>query len=380
MLQILRIKISCSGATNAKEDHSNPLITKFLPNWQNKWKNCEFFLNDSAITKADYWIIVDDVDLDEEECEVDSHNIILMTGEPQSIKRYDNFPEFVKQFGRVYTSHQNFKHPQVFPCRPPINWWIDGGSPIKSKEEFQNWQGDGLGYDDFKNLKEVKKEKLLSVFCSDKFFTEGHKARFNFCKELKKHFKDQIDWFGNGVRAIDNKWDGIAPYKYNIVLENFNGPDYWTEKLIDPLMVLTYPIYSGSNNINEYFLQNNISTIDIKYPKTAIAKIKKLIADNSYEKSRDQLLQMRDLVMDEHNMFNLIHKITKKDQESGINIDKKQLMKIRKEKFFILQTSSSATKSSKNLIQRIKNSLNKKVRKTKNYFIDYLLLIKFKIG
>jgi hypothetical protein len=145
-------------------------------------------------------------------------------------------------------------------------------------------------------------------------------------------------------------------------------------------MVLTYPIYSGSNNINEYFLQNNISTIDIKYPKTAIAKIKKLIADNSYEKSLDQLLQMRDLVMDEYNMFNLIHKITKKDQESGLNIDKKQLIKIRKEKFFILQTSSSVTKSRKNLIQRIKNSLNKKVRKIKNYFIDYLLLIKFKVG
>ena len=78
--------------------------------------------------------------------------------------------------------------------------------------------------------------------------------------------------------------------------------------------------------------------------------------------------------------FNLIHKITKKDQESGLNIDKKQLIKIRKEKFFILQTSSSVTKSRKNLIQRIKNSLNKKVRKIKNYFIDYLLLIKFKVG
>lgn len=375
---MLKIKISCAGATSAKSDHSNPLITKFLPNWQNKWKNCEFFLNDPEISKADYWVVVDDVDLDEEYCEVDSRNIIFMTGEPQSIRRYDSLPEFVKQFGRVYSSHHDFKHPKVFPCRPPINWWIDGGSPIKSKEEFQQWQGDGLGYDDFKKLKEVPKEKLLSVFCSNKFFTEGHKARFNFCKKLKEHFKDQIDWFGAGINPIDSKWNGIAPYKYHIVLENFNNPDYWTEKLIDPLMVITYPIYSGATNIDKYFPQNHIPTIDIKYPRTAIAKIEKLISEKTYERNTDQLLQMRDLVMDKYNLFNLIYEITQSDKNFGLN-DQKQMHKIKKEKLFILQNSRLPTKSRKKFLQKIRNSLVKKIKKFLNFCTDYLLLIKLKL-
>lgn len=373
---MVKVKISCSGAKSASANHSNPLITKFLPGWQNKWKNCEFFLNDTTITKADYWIIVGDVDLDEEICEVDARNIIFMTGEPRSIKSYDISSDFVNQFSRVFTSQSDFKHAKVFPCRPPINWWIDGGSPIKSKEEFDKWQGDGLGYDDFKNLREVKKDKILSVFCSNKIFTAGHKARFNFCQKLQDHFKDKLDWFGAGVRPIESKWGGIAPYKYHITLENSQSPDYWTEKLMDPLMVLTHPVYCGATNIKEYFTDAQITEIDIKYPKTAIAKIEKLIAENFYEKNFEQLISARDLAMDKYNLFNLISDIVENDS-ADLNPQK---IKIKKEQFFLLQTALAPTRCRKNISQRILNSLSKKLTRFKNFLTDYLLLIKFKIS
>jgi len=375
---MIRVKISCVGATKAKPNCDNLLIQKFLPDWGNKWKNCEFFFNDASITKADYWVIIGDINTDEESCEVAPNNVILMTGEPQSIKRYDISKDFINQFGRVFTSHHDLKHEKVFPCRPPINWWVDGGSPIKSQQEFDEWDGGKFGYDDFKNLREIKKEKLLSVFCSNKIFTEGHKARFNFCQQLKNHFKDKIDWFGNGVQPIANKIDGVAPYKYHIALENSNGPDYWTEKLMDPLMVLTHPIYCGATNIDKYFSKNQITKIDIRYPKTAIAKIEKLIAENYYEKSFDELLKARDLAMDEYNFYNIISEISKEDIASGAN-SKPQLINIKNEQCFLLQTSRSATKSRKSFFQRLKKSLVKKLIKTKNFLTDYFLLIKFKI-
>ena len=369
------IKISCAGSTEAWSDQSNPMIFKFLPGRGNVWKNCQFFWNDVGVKKADYWIIIGDIDFDEESCEVDPQNIILMTGEPRSIKSYDVSQDFVKQFARVFTSQNDLKHPQVFPCRPPINWWIDGGSPIKSKEEFQNWQGDGLGFDDFKNLRKVKKDKLLSVFCSNKIFTAGHKARFNFCQKLKDNFKDKIDWFGAGVRPIDSKWDGIAPYKYHIALENSNGSDYWTEKLMDPLMVLTHPIYCGATNINEYFSSAQITEIDIKYPKTAIAKIEKLIAKNSYEKNFDELVKARDLAMDEYNFYNLVWKIV--DSDSGlVTQNKAQLVKIKNERFFLLQMGPLPAKMRKNFFKKIQESLAKKVIKAKDFAIDYFQFLR----
>ena len=374
------IKISCCDTTKARMDGSNPMIFKFLPNKKNIWQNCEFFWNDASVKKADYWVIIGDVFLDEEECEVDKNNVIFMTGEPQSIKRYDASAEFVNQFGRIFTSHEDFKHPQVFPCRPPINWWIDEGSPIKSESEFESWQANGLGYDDFKNLHEIKKDKLLSVFCSAKVFTEGHRMRFNFCQKLKKHFGDKIDWFGAGVNPIQNKYDGIASYKYTIVLENFNSPNYVTEKLLDPYMVLTYPIYCGATNISEYFSDQQVTEIDIKYPKTAIAKIESLIEKDRYEKSLPKLVEARDLVMDKYNLFNLIYEIAKEDENKGKTFLSKNSVKIKKEQFFLLQNDYSSKRMRKNIVVRVKNSLVKKLKKIQNFLTDYFLLIKFKIG
>jgi hypothetical protein len=373
------VKISCAGTTTARADGSNPMIFKFLPNKKNIWRGCQFFWNDVSVKKADYWIVIGDIDVDEEECEVSRENIILMTGEPQSIKRYDVSQEFSKQFGRIFTSQNDFKHAKVFPCRPPLNWWIDGGSPIKTKAEFEEWQGDGLSYDDFKNLREIKKDKLLSVFCSNKIFTEGHKMRFNFCQKIKNHFKDKIDWFGNGVRPIASKWDGIAPYKYHIALENFNGPDYWTEKLMDPLMVLSHPIYCGATNIEKYFSKQQISVIDVRYPRTAIAKIERLISENFYEKNSDSLLAARDLVMDEYNFFNIISEIAESDAQKGASKEKPRSIKIKKEQHFLLQTGVPNVIIKKKFLQRLQKSALKKVRKIKLFLSDYLLLLKLKL-
>ena len=50
---------------------------------------------------------------------------------------------------------------------------------------IQNLKRD-LNY--FLSLKEIKKTKTLSVFCSDKNFTEGHRKRLDFVYGLKDHF------------------------------------------------------------------------------------------------------------------------------------------------------------------------------------------------
>ncbi len=374
-----RIKISCGDSAIASSDGSNPMITKFLPGRKNIWKNCEFFWNDKSVKKADYWFVIGDVFDAQESCEVDANNLILMTSEPPSIRRYDTSEEFVKQFGRIATCHSDFRYGKFFSSKPPINWWIDAGNPIKTQVEFDEWNGAGLGYDDFKKLREIKKEKLLSVFCSAKIFTEGHKARYDFCKKLQEHFKDKVDWFGSGVRPIVDKWDGVAPYKYHIALENFSGPNYWTEKLMDPLMVLTHPIYCGATNIRDFFSEEQVSMIDIRYPKTAIAKIEKLIEGNFYEKNLAEALKARDLVMDEYNLFNLITQITEDDAKSGLSSFKPQFKKIKKEEFFLPKSGLEPTRRRKNFLQRIKKSVAKKLKKLSNYFADYFFLARFRM-
>lgn len=177
---MIRVKISCGGVSDAALDHSNPLIYKFLPGRGNVWKGCEFFFNDASITQADYWVIIGE-SFAGETCLVPKENVIFMACEPPQTIRYDSFTPFINQFYRLYTSHENSPHPRSYRAHSPMNWWVDAGHPIKSGEEFNEWKGGGFGYDEFKKMREYEKTKLLSVFCSNKICSPGHRARFDFC-------------------------------------------------------------------------------------------------------------------------------------------------------------------------------------------------------
>ena len=200
--------------------------------------------------------------------------------------------------------------------------------------------------------------------------------RYQFCQKLKNHFKDKIDWFGAGVNPIENKWDGIAPYKYHIVLENSSSPDYWTEKLMDPYMVLTYPIYCGASNISKYFSPNQITEININHPKTAIAIIEDLLSKNDYESRIGSLLQARELVMDKYNLFEIIHQITASKKSVS---NHKQLIKLKSDRSFLSNERANFVRVRKSIISKVLSSTSKKVNKVQNFIMDNYLFAKLKL-
>ena len=62
-----------------------------------------------------------------------------------------------------------------------------------------------------------------------------------------------VDVLGRGYVPFENKWEGLLPYHYSIVIENAQEPYYFTEKIIDAMMCNTIPIYWGTPNIGDYF-------------------------------------------------------------------------------------------------------------------------------
>lgn len=86
------------------------------------------------------------------------------------------------------------------------------------------------------------KDKLISAVFSDKNFTEGHNIRH----EIFSMFKNDIDFFGamNNNR-IEHKVDGHKDYYFSIIVENWTGNSYFSEKLLDCLLTGTIPIYRG---------------------------------------------------------------------------------------------------------------------------------------
>jgi hypothetical protein len=159
------------------------------------------------------------------------------------------------------------------------------------------------------------------VIASDKQHTPGHRARYNFVERLKQYFGERLDVFGWGGLEIPDKWDGIAPYKYHIAIENSAQPDYWTEKLSDAYLAGAFPIYHGAQNITDYFPADCLQSIDINKVEASIAKIEDILKSNAFNAKR--LKNGRDLVLEKYNLFALCAEFIRSRQANRIEITQK---------------------------------------------------------
>ena len=96
------------------------------------------------------------------------------------------------------------------------------------------------------------KSKNCSLIASAKRVMEGHSVRHVVADAVKNQDLN-VDLMGRGYLPFDDKEDGLAPYRYSVIIENIQEESYFTEKLVDCLLCKTIPIYWGAPNIGEYF-------------------------------------------------------------------------------------------------------------------------------
>jgi hypothetical protein len=86
---------------------------------------------------------------------------------------------------------------------------------------------------------------------SSKKGAEGHKLRHLIADIVYR--KGGAALLGTGSNhALDDKWDGLSPYKFSIIIESCQKKGYFSEKLIDCLLLGTVPIYWGCPNLSDY--------------------------------------------------------------------------------------------------------------------------------
>ena len=276
--------------------HSDWPVLRQTPGEKGVWGNCQFFVNQD-MDECDWWVVSDSLPKTET-CKCDPKKTIFVTGEPPTIKSYDN--NFLKQFKTTITCERNdIKHPNIIYNQQGLFWMI-GGAPVKGAGPAEKKT---RNYDELKSINDVKKTKLISAIVSTKKITEGHQARLAFIEEAKKYFKDRLDVFGVGHNPIPDKWNAIAPYKYHIVMENSSINDYWTEKLSDTFLSLSLPIYYGCPNIAKYFPDMPLVPIDVSNINESIKRIENVISDNFYEEKNDKIKEAKQLILDKYNFF-----------------------------------------------------------------------------
>ena len=109
-----------------------------------------------------------------------------------------------------------------------------------------------------KDIQLYPKTKLLSMISSNKNWTDGHNLRVN----MMIYLMDKADVFGNQVRPIATKEDGLRDYMFSVAIENSSYETYFTEKIIDCFATGTIPIYWGAPDIGDHFNSDGIISLE----------------------------------------------------------------------------------------------------------------------
>jgi len=150
------------------------------------------------------------------------------------------------------------------------------------------------------------KTRLMSIMVSEKKNAPGHNYRHELVKEILKT-NLPIDIYGRGCPLYnmnDNRIKGkfeekelYEDYKFHICIENFQTSYYYSEKIINPLLCGTIPIYLGCKNMDKslsestHFLTGNLSQ-DMAFISHVIHNpdnfIKQIDVDSVKKKTRKQ--------------------------------------------------------------------------------------------
>ncbi|OGG16301.1 hypothetical protein A3D77_02480 [Candidatus Gottesmanbacteria bacterium RIFCSPHIGHO2_02_FULL_39_11] len=226
-------------------------------------------------------------------------------------------------YSRVYTTDSHLVGERYIHTQTGLPWHINRSYDFLRKEPMP------------------KKNKLLCWVTSKKNIFEGHKKRLNFLKnishksacditatlnyyERKLHVKTQQEkeelkkaLYAEGYSSVaQDKWEALSPYRYSLVVENFAGPDYWSEKLADAYLSYTMPIYYGCTNISNYFPESSYIKIDIEDPKCPDT-INRIIHSNLWKRNQKTICKARELILEKYQFFPLFSEYIKKWKEDN---------------------------------------------------------------
>ena len=272
-----------------------------FPNDDGIWEGTQYALDKSMEKEPDWLVVYEGWPVGDFLTCVPKERRIFIMGEPESFHRYQ--PRFLDQFGHVITTQRVVRHPGVILSQVAINWFVG----VRFNGQYGPHTA-ALRFTDFA-AGNPPKTKLCSVVCSTKAVTPGHRRRLEFVKRLKSELGDKVDIFGRGFRDIDDKDVALADYRFHISLENSVHPDYWTEKLADPFLRGCFPIYSGCQNVADYFPTGSYVKINLNRPGAAIVRIKEVLGGHLDRENSLVLAEAKRRVLWEYNVFALLQRV-----------------------------------------------------------------------
>lgn len=253
------------------------------PGNQGIWDKIEFTVD--PVEECDFAVVLNNNMKCESVVKCPKENIWALMQEPYVKGHSDWMVEGHEPFSRVYTHHIPSNHSRYIVSQPSLPWHVN------------------KSFDQLCQMDIPAKSKTISWIAGNAMDIPGHIIRRSFLQFIQKNASIDIDLFGRAVQVIEDKWDGLAPYKYSLAIENSCSPDYWTEKIADCFLSWTIPFYCGCTNLEEYFPQESFIRIDIEKPEIAMDIIKSAIKNNEWEKRLPALKTAREQILNQYQLF-----------------------------------------------------------------------------
>ncbi|WP_278923045.1 MULTISPECIES: hypothetical protein [Pseudophaeobacter] len=238
---------------------------------------------------------------------------IFIAAEPDVIHPYSC--RFLNQFGLALTTTDKPLTTKKWHRAVCWYWWV--GTDFSGQRAPH-------GYDWFKTLAIPAKQDKIAIVTSNKVYTEFHRKRMRFVEAMTQLIPEHIELYGRGFTPVDDKADALLPNKYNLAIENGEGPHVWTEKLTDPWLCWSFPFYAGCTNVPAYFPEDSFATLDLSNPEQEAQRMVRDMQNGRWEGAQAAIRTARDKVLEEENIMQLMIRLSHQAMAQPVQSDERR--------------------------------------------------------
>lgn len=260
-----------------------PDLMRQTPDQKGVWDGIQFTV--ASTEECDFLIMLNNSMKTDTRVRCPKENIWAIMQEPYMKGHSDWMVEKHEFFSKVFTHYMPVNDKKYISSHPAIPWHVN------------------KTFDELISAKVPVKSKKLSAIVGGAMDVPGHIKRRKFLQYIQNDKSLELDLYGKKINFIKDKWDGLAPYKYSLAMENTSGSNYWTEKIADCFLSWTVPIYYGCTNLDEYFPKESFIRIDIGQLEESLAEIRRIINEDNWERYIPALEEARNLVLNRYQLF-----------------------------------------------------------------------------
>jgi hypothetical protein len=148
--------------------------------------------------------------------------------------------------------------------------------------------------------------------------TANHRQRLAFLQLLQQH-QLEVDLYGRNLPqwavsqgSISNKWHGLAPYYYNLAIENYTDNQWYvSEKLWDALLSWCLPIYYGGSAADKLLPPGSFLRLP-SLDEAGLNYIREVIASpEAWHAAKDAIAEARQIILHKLNLLNWLSDFVK---------------------------------------------------------------------